>query len=382
MNILLIIPETSGTIAGVSHNLYLAIKKHVNANVYVACLGAAKNGYDFGEIYLWKEKSKIPFVGYYINQLSKVAFLKKIKKELKIDVAISTLLGCSALNTLSSVGEKTIGIFHAPLAQTKVLGLKSYLSCWYSYKTNIKKLTKIFAVSKTVKDDLEQITGRDAEILYNIHNFERISSLSKEELQDEEYKLFNNCNIVLYVGNMYSVKAPDRLIMAFEKYKETTRSTAKLVFIGPVLEKYEKDFDNIIKSVNIEIRKDVHFLGKKENPYKYMSRSSILVSPSRSEGLPGVIIEALSLGIPIVTTNSTIGVWEIMECENEYNQDLKGIKITDYGIITPNVLEDENFTIDQLALGIKNALNSKFDNISLFNKERFRAENIVRQLFK
>ena len=50
MNILLIIPETSGTIAGVSHNLYLAIKKHVNANVYVACLGAAKNGYDFGEI--------------------------------------------------------------------------------------------------------------------------------------------------------------------------------------------------------------------------------------------------------------------------------------------------------------------------------------------
>lgn len=377
MNILLIIPETSGTIASVSYNLYLALKKHTNANVYVAVLDGTKKGYDFGDMFVWETQSKLPFIGYFINQYSRISFLKHLKRKLNIDVSISTLLGCNALNAMSKVGERTIGIFHAPLEQSKTLGWKSYLSCWFSYRTSIKKLTDIFGVSRTVQEDLQRITGKNAGVLYNIHDFERISSLSNECLE-EESAIFNS-KVILYVGNMYSVKAPDRLVKAFAKYKENTKSSEKLVFIGAPQFGYEEVLNSVISSCSEEIQNDIYLLGKKENPYKYMSRSSVLVSPSRSEGLPGVIIEALSLNIPVIATNSSKGVWEIMQCENSYDANLNDVYVNQLGIITPNVNDDETLNIDALSKAIELVLKrDKCENV--FDKMRFNGKTIVQQL--
>lgn len=378
MNILLIIPETSGTIASVSYNLYLALKKHTNANVYVATLDGTKKGYDFGDIFVWETQSKLPFIGYFINQYSRISFLKHLKRKLNIDVSISTLLGCNALNAMSKVGERTIGIFHAPLEQTKTLGWKSYLSCWFSYRTSIKKLTDIFGVSKTVQEDLQRITGKNAGVLYNIHDFERISSLSNECLEEESV-IFNN-KVILYVGKMYSVKAPDRLVKAFAKYKENTKSSVKLVFIGAPQYGYEEVLNSVISSCSEEIQNDIHLLGKKENPYKYMSKAALLVSPSKSEGLPGVIIEAISLGTPVVATNSSLGVWEIMQCDDKYEKDLEILYKNDFGIITPNLNNNEVFNIKMLSEGLKEALEEKYERLSTFDKNRFRGDKIVDKL--
>lgn len=378
MNILLIIPETSGTIASVSYNLYMALKKHTDANVYVACLDGTKKGYDFGEMFVWKAQSKLPFIGYFINQFSRISFLKQLKRNLNIDVSISTLLGCNALNAMSRVGERTIGIFHAPLEQSKILGWKSYLSCWISYKTSIKKLTDIYGVSKTVQEDLQRITGKNVGILYNIHDFEKISSLSNECLE-EESAIFND-KVILYVGNLYSVKAPDRLVKAFVKYKENTKSSVKLVMIGAPQFGYEEELSSVISNCSEDIQNDIHLLGKKENPYKYMSRSSVLVSPSRSEGLPGVIIEALSLNIPVVATNSSKGVWEIMQCESRYDANLNDVYFTDVGIITPNLQDNEMLNVAVLAEGLEYAIERTNPQFNIFDFSRFEGKNIVAKL--
>lgn len=380
MNILLIIPETTGTIARVSHNLYLALKKRKDITLYVACLDASKEGFDFGNMYVWKRGKNIPCIGGIIKQYSRIKFLKKIKRELHIELSISTLLGCNTLNAMSSCGERTIGIFHAPLEQTKTLGWKSYISCWLSYKIQIRKLDKIYGVSKTIRKDLEKHCKKTADLLYNIHNFDNISSLSKEELNEEEHKLFNNNKIILYVGNLYSIKAPDRLINAFVKYKENTNSTTKLVFIGIAQFGYQKELNRVISNCGVEIINDIYFLGHKTNPYKYIAKSSILVSPSRSEGLPGVIIEALSLNIPVVATNSSEGVWEIMQSDANYKKELEDIYYTDFGVITPNLEDNETKNIDKLAQGIEYAINYNFNQISTFDKRRFNSQVIIEKI--
>lgn len=47
----------------------------------------------------------------------------------------------------------------------------------------------------------------------------------------------------------------------------------------------------------------VILLGEKENPYPYLKNCSLFALTSRYEAYPTVINEALTLGMPIITTN-------------------------------------------------------------------------------
>jgi glycosyltransferase involved in cell wall biosynthesis len=48
---------------------------------------------------------------------------------------------------------------------------------------------------------------------------------------------------------------------------------------------------------------DVQFPGYVDNPFSYMARSAVFVLSSAWEGLPGVLIEAMACGCPIVSTD-------------------------------------------------------------------------------
>ena len=138
-----------------------------------------------------------------------------------------------------------------------------------------------------------------------------------------------------------------------------------MVFIGSDKEGMVEVMEEFCKEKDIN---NVYYLGEKTNPYKYIEKSRMLVSPSRDEGLPGVQIEALVLGTPVVSTNSSIGVWEIME---NY--------ISDYGVITPNMLMDENKTVKYLSEGISYVLHHDFDRIEKFDSSRFRDVKVVNE---
>jgi glycosyltransferase involved in cell wall biosynthesis len=56
----------------------------------------------------------------------------------------------------------------------------------------------------------------------------------------------------------------------------------------------------------------VAFEGFQDNPYSYMARADLLVSASVREGLSNVIIEALALGCPVVSTDCPGGPREVL----------------------------------------------------------------------
>jgi len=57
---------------------------------------------------------------------------------------------------------------------------------------------------------------------------------------------------------------------------------------------------------------DVWLAGFQANPYRFFSRAAVFVLPSRREGLPTVLIEAMACGCPIVSTDSPHGPREIL----------------------------------------------------------------------
>jgi glycosyltransferase involved in cell wall biosynthesis len=56
----------------------------------------------------------------------------------------------------------------------------------------------------------------------------------------------------------------------------------------------------------------VHLIGFERNPYPYLQHADLFVLPSRFEGMPSVVIEALAVGTPVVASDCPGAVREIL----------------------------------------------------------------------
>lgn len=61
------------------------------------------------------------------------------------------------------------------------------------------------------------------------------------------------------------------------------------------------------------IERTVHFTGHLQNPYPLIRQASLLILSSLHEGLPTVLVEALALGTPVISTQCGSGPRELLE---------------------------------------------------------------------
>ncbi|MDQ2679077.1 MAG: glycosyltransferase [Actinomycetota bacterium] len=78
------------------------------------------------------------------------------------------------------------------------------------------------------------------------------------------------------------------------------RHPASLVVVGRV----GGDTDRLVRLVErLELQDRVHLLGARSDVLELLAASDLLVSGSRAEGLPGVALEAMAIGVPIVAAD-------------------------------------------------------------------------------
>jgi glycosyltransferase involved in cell wall biosynthesis len=108
---------------------------------------------------------------------------------------------------------------------------------------------------------------------------------------------------VVHVGRFSGQKRHDLLLDAFARLKNLPHRLVLLAESHPALER-------MIRERGLEGRVEV--AGFQQNPYPWIAAADLLVLSSDHEGLPNVIVEALALGVPAVSTDCPSGPREIL----------------------------------------------------------------------
>jgi glycosyltransferase involved in cell wall biosynthesis len=91
-------------------------------------------------------------------------------------------------------------------------------------------------------------------------------------------------------------------------YLVNREKKSRLIILGEGVEKEKL----LIEVEKMGLVGEVIFGGFKENPYKYMTKSDIFILSSIREGFPGVLVEAMACGLPVISTDCKSGPNEII----------------------------------------------------------------------
>ena len=98
------------------------------------------------------------------------------------------------------------------------------------------------------------------------------------------------------------------LLRSFKKIKEKYHDVDLIILgQGSLLEELQG------QAKDLKIDEAVHFLGFVDNPYYYLKNSDVFVLTSKYEGFPHVLLEAMTLEIPIISTNCLTGPKDILK---------------------------------------------------------------------
>jgi glycosyltransferase involved in cell wall biosynthesis len=182
------------------------------------------------------------------------------------------------------------------------------LKLWqWLYRNLYKSADKVVCPSDAVAGDLEENFGVPREKLVRIYNpvdVERVRQMASEG--ECPYQAAGP--YLIAVGRLSREKGFDILIDAMPAVLR--RFPAAQLYIlgeGPL----EAELKEQVQTLGLY--ENVVFLGFQANPWLYLKHADAFILPSRYEGLPNVLLEALALGAPVVVSDCPGGIREIRE---------------------------------------------------------------------
>ena len=168
----------------------------------------------------------------------------------------------------------------------------------------------VVCVSKGVAEDFKSIIPKAKGLVHTIY----CSVPSLEVIDNAEKKVENSFlesnkshPIIVSVGRLVGQKNHSMLLKAFREVLKERPAQLVLVGDGP-------DRNNLEQEARIlKLSDHIFFAGYQENPYPFIKKSDIFVLSSDFEGFGIVLVEALSLGVSVVSTDCRSGPREILQ---------------------------------------------------------------------
>ena len=156
-----------------------------------------------------------------------------------------------------------------------------------------ERFDKVLAVSSDVAGSIEKKYGIEAEFVQNI-----IDDASVRTKAEGDFSFDEDGGVhIVTVGRLTQVKGYDRLVRVAAKLKEEgARFCIHMVGGGAM----EDELRQLVGDLGLQGY--VVFEGYQKNPYPYIKAADLLVCSSYAEGFSGVVVEAIILGTPVLTT--------------------------------------------------------------------------------
>ena len=227
-----------------------------------------------------------------------VSHFQKIRNE--FDVSISYMQnsdctffygGCNEFVLYSTNAKKKAAFVHCDFLN--YLGNNPYNISLYN------KFDKIACVSDSCRqrfDTASPAAAKKSCTIHNCYDFFKIKERSCEYTA-EYTKGFINIFTAARISNEKGIL---RMIPIFSRLNEEGyKFIWRIAGDGPQYEQAQK------KTESFGLKDKVIFLGMLENPYPYFKSSDMLLVPSYDEAAPMVFGEAMCLGTPVLTTDTT-----------------------------------------------------------------------------
>ncbi len=244
--------------------------------------------------------------------------LWKVLKKEKPDVVFSLDGGVNALLGIISIfyfgPSKIVVSERSVLIPSGKNPLKYFILALIKFLT-YRYVDKITAVSEGLKNDLISklmLPKQKINVVFSPLVDEDLLVKSSEPVNHPWFGYPRKVPVIVHAGRFVHQKNHASLIRAFARASAVVDCRLFLLGDGPLKESCKK----LVVELNIEEK--VCFGGFDINPYKYFSRCDLFVLSSRNEGMPGVLIQALACGAPVVSTYCPFGPSEILGSEGEY----------------------------------------------------------------
>ena len=261
---------------------------------------------------------------------AKTTYLKKIEKKIKNEKYDIVIDYSSNLLKYDNFDIK-IPVF-AWIHFSLTFGEKLTLEKTKKYKKQYKKYSKIFAITRVMKEEFinkVEIDEKKVELVYNPIDLKLIEK--KAENVEKKYENYLKQDYFLQVSRLTQQKQPEHLVDIYYKLKQAGIKE-KLYFIGDGEKK--EIIKQKIKEYNLE--NDIILLGQIENPYPFFKNAKLFVHTAKYEGLPTVLLESLALGTPVVSYDCPTGPRDILGKNSEYGE---LISLNDKDMFVEKVLE-------------------------------------------
>lgn len=258
------------------------------------------------------------------NLMRRAVRVRKLKQRMKPVIAYSFGSSANMVNALSKTSLTSV-----------FLGLRGYqdVADDPKMKLYVRKADRIICCSKEIEAIVQEKYGYlQTATLYNPYDAEGITELSKEKVTDLPWKMEDEDRprILIGVGRDDPVKGFWHLIKAFYLVQKEIPQM-RLIIMG------DGSFEQAKSLVSeLQLEQKVYFPGVRKNPYKYLAASEMFLLSSYTEGFPNVLVEAMILGRPLISTDCRTGPAEILDHGK-------------YGILVPDMGDTEDYSGDTIS---------------------------------
>jgi glycosyltransferase involved in cell wall biosynthesis len=231
-----------------------------------------------------------------------------ILRRLKIDIlhVHHVPLFLSIYQAAKSAGIKIIG-----LTEHAKFSISKYQILQEGCRAAAQKAAFFTTVSQNLKDYLvKEINVPDSKMIV-IPNGVNTSRFSLQRQRSAIAELLPDGfegKIILCVGRLTEAKDHGNLFEAIGRLKEMGRHDWHLVVVGDG--ELRESLENQVVSKGLS--RNVTFAGTRKDVELLLAGADLFVLPSKREGLPVAVLEAMAAGIPVISTNVG-GVAEIVE---------------------------------------------------------------------